>query len=236
MKMFFYLPLLYSLIYISSVHAGVVIGGTRFIYDEGKPSISFRVRNEDSFNYLVVTKIYADDGKATSGSIISHSEDKNLQFVADPPLFLLKHHKEGIIRLMKTTDNFPHDRESLAWVSIASIPAMQNSATGNTLQIAVRAHMKLIYRPKGLIGDPGNAYSQLTWARLGSQVSVTNPTPWYVTLVRLQSNGKTITEPGMVAPFSTRKQPWCPSEGTCQLQWQTLNDYGALLPPLHTNL
>lgn len=221
------------LLCVTSVQASVVIGGTRFIYQQKQPSISFRVLNQEQLNYLVVTKVQPDDGTRTVGTTTLIPAVKTVPFIANPPLFVVKANKEGMVRIMKTGgDDLPRDRESLFWLSIASIPESAGKPGQNQLQVAVRAHMKLIYRPDGLKGKPDTAYSQLKWSRKASEVSVTNPTPWYVTLVHLQSNGQEMPEPGMVAPFSTRVQPWCPEKGNCQLQWQTLNDYGALMPPL----
>ncbi|MDS6633133.1 hypothetical protein QYS46_32770 [Klebsiella michiganensis] len=34
----------------------------------------------------------------------------------------------------------------------------------------------------------------------------------------------------MVAPLSSRSVAWCPAQGGCALQWQTLNDYGRAMP------
>ncbi|WP_410505487.1 fimbrial biogenesis chaperone [Klebsiella michiganensis] len=93
--------------------------------------------------------------------------------------------------------------------------------------------MKLFYRPKGVQGDSQQAYRQLRWQRQGKTVTVQNPTPFYVTLLNMQANGQSIAGAGMVAPFSSRTAAWCPAQGGCALQWQTLNDYGRAMPAMH---
>lgn len=120
--------------------AGVVIGGTRFIYNEGKPSISFRVINQSPSRYLILSKIVADGDPHAA-----------VPFVATPPVFALNGHKENEIRVMYTSGQLPADRESLFWVTVANIP-QADSQQQNTLQIAVRSRMKLFYRPKGIQG------------------------------------------------------------------------------------
>ena len=200
--------------------AGVVIGGTRFIYNEGKPSISFRVINQSPSRYLITSKILADGDPHAA-----------VPFVATPPVFVLNGHKENEIRVMYTSGQLPADRESLFWVTVANIP-QADSQQQNTLQIAVRSRMKLFYRPKGVQGDSQQAYRQLTWRRQGKTVTVQNPTPFYVTLLNMQANGQSIAGAGMVAPLSSRSVAWCPAQGGCALQWQTLNDYGRAMPAM----
>lgn len=200
--------------------AGVVIGGTRFIYNEGKPSISFRVINQSPSRYLITSKILADD-----------DPHAGVPFVATPPVFALNGHKENEIRVMYTSGQLPADRESLFWVTVANIP-QADSQQQNTLQIAVRSRMKLFYRPKGVQGDSQQAYRQLRWQRQGKTVTVQNPTPFYVTLLNMQANGQSIAGAGMVAPFSSRTAAWCPAQGGCALQWQSLNDYGRAMPAM----
>lgn len=39
-----------------AAHAGVVIGGTRFIFDQKKSSITFEVKNTSQTRFLVMSK------------------------------------------------------------------------------------------------------------------------------------------------------------------------------------
>jgi P pilus assembly chaperone PapD len=62
-----------------------------------------------------------------------------------------------------------------------SIPASSTEADRNTLQIAVRTKLKLIFRPKSLSDDvPVNHAKELSWSRSGNQVIVKNPSPFYI--------------------------------------------------------
>ncbi len=177
--------------------------------------------NQSPSRYLILSKIVADGDPQAA-----------VPFVATPPVFALNGHKENEIRVMYTSGQLPADRESLFWVTVANIP-QADSQQQNTLQIAVRSRMKLFYRPKGVQGDSQQAYRQLTWRREGKTVTVQNPTPFYVTLLNMQANGQSIAGAGMVAPLSSRSVAWCPAQGGCALQWQTLNDYGRAMPAMH---
>jgi P pilus assembly chaperone PapD len=203
--------------------AGVSIGGTRFIYGEKTQGLKVELRNSSAETWLINTHV--STGGAWSGVSASPTV---APFIVTPPLFALKKNKEGSLRLIKTTGELPLDRESLFTLSIAAIPS--GKTLDNRVQIAVRSQLKLFYRPSNLPGEPEKAYSQLRWAIAKGKTKVINPTPYYVTLVNVQANGKHIENAGMVAPFSVRVTDWCLSENTCQLHWRSLNDYGRLMP------
>ncbi|HDR1956306.1 TPA: molecular chaperone [Enterobacter hormaechei] len=219
----------------TAVQAGLVIGGTRFIYNSKDASITFQVKNTSQNPYLVQSKIISEDGKNILGTT-GLTPPTDVPFIATPPLFPLKAGRENVVRIMYTAGNLPKDRESVFWLSVTGIPGTKEKARDNTLQIAVRNRIKLFYRPEGLPGRSADAYRQLSWSHTGSNVTVKNPTPYYVTLYNLTVNGTQRPDAGMVAPFSSRTQPWCPASGECALQWQTIDDYGAVMPPLHVNV
>lgn len=56
--------------------------------------------------------------------------------------------KENTLRIFLTEEGLPSDQESLFWLNIKTIPATEK--TENSLQIAFKTQMKLIYRPKSL--------------------------------------------------------------------------------------
>ncbi|HIE5389291.1 TPA: fimbrial biogenesis chaperone [Enterobacter cancerogenus] len=206
-----------------TAHAGVIIGGTRFIFDADKTGITFTVHNTAKIRYLIVTKIYNDDASSTA----------HVPFIAIPPLFTVNSGHSNIVRILRTGGDLPDDRESLFWLSIASIPetsGTQDPPGANTLQVAVRSKMKLFYRPAGLKGREEDAYKRLVWKAEGGRLSATNPTPYYVTLFKLKCNGQTVADAGMVAPFSTKIIPAGRGNKPYTIQWQTINDYGGVMP------
>lgn len=219
------------LLAVFSAHAGIVVGGTRFIYSGSRESISFNVKNTSSDVYLVQTKIMSDNrDTALPGPQTITAETP---FIASPPLFRLNPLHENSVRIIKIAGNLPQNRESLFWLTVAGIPAAEQQNQNNTVQIAMRHRMKLFYRPANLPGDAKKAYAQLMWSRQGKNVVVQNPTPYFVTLLTLTVNGQTVNTPGMVSPYSSLNQPWCPESGECNLQWQAIDDFGAATSPLH---
>ncbi|HHI2554918.1 molecular chaperone [Klebsiella aerogenes] len=213
-------------LFSSLAHAGVVIGGTRFVFGEKQSSISVALRNKSPEAYLVNARILTGGGWAGSDK----PETPGAPFIATPPLFTLGGNRENTLRIVRTGGDLPADRESLFTLSVATIPSGKPGP--NTVQMAVRASLKLYYRPAGLQGDPEQAYTQLKWSQAGGALTVENPTPYYVTLFQLKANDRVVDDAGMVAPFARRSVHWCDGHPSCRLQWQTLNDYGRVMAPV----
>ncbi|MCM7177196.1 fimbria/pilus periplasmic chaperone [Enterobacter hormaechei] len=207
--------------------AGVVIGGTRFVYPQDQRAISVTVRNKSSLPYLIGTKIYR--GGRWPGAQ-QPPEAATAWFTATPPLFALQPGRENKIRLFRADAPLPADRETLFTLSIASIPASQRHS--DNVQMAVRSSMKFIYRPEGIQGEPALAYRQLRWQLTADGLTVENPSPYYVTLYQLSVNGTRVDNAGVVAPLSQRRTDWCKGTVRCQLTWQSLSDEGRILPSI----
>ena len=216
--------ILVSVLLSENGYAGIMIGGTRFIYHgDSEKGLPFLVKNSDDLPYLTQTKILPDNTQGNNiRQALPNSESAN--FVATPPLLPLRKKQENYIRIIRTEGKLPDDRESLFQLSIAAIPS--GRPTGNDLQLAIRSRYKLIFRPSGLKGEPNQAYQQLRWQRHGAQVTIENPTPYYVTLFQMVINGKLQPAEGVVAPFGSRTESWCPKNGGCGFKWQSLDDLG----------
>ena len=219
---------------VPSVHAGLVVGGTRFIFYGQKNAITVGVRNASALPFLVVSKVIPDDGSDTAGSTPAGPGVTRAPFMVTPPLFRLKGGRDSLLRVVRTGGHLPEDRESLFRLSVAGIPESPEKPGANTLEVAVRSKFKFFYRPAGLKGKAEDAWHQISWSRQGASVTVSNPTPYYVTLYNLKVNGHP-TDGGMVPPLSSRTQPWCQS-GSCSLTWQSINDYGRVMPAWQVSL
>jgi P pilus assembly chaperone PapD len=81
-----------------------------------------------------------------------------------------------------------------------------------------------------MINNGKQACSQLKWTRQGNRVnSAYNPLPYYVTLFGVQTNGEAHRDAGMVPPFTFRTWSWYSISDKCELKWQGIDDYGAIL-------
>lgn len=202
--------------------AGVVVGGTRFVYGEKDNAITVDLKNTSDINFLINTKIMLFSGSA--------AENKEVPFIATPPLFRLSVGHTNKLRIIKTDNTLPADRESLFQLSIAAIPEGGN--VPDSVQMAVRSHFKLFYRPAGLPSRPYSASEKLKWYFYNKDLLVKNSSPYYVTFSHLDINGVQAKTAGMIAPYSTLVVPGCNGQLPCTVSGQTVNDYGKIMPEI----
>lgn len=198
--------------------AGVVIGGTRVIYNGDKKESSIGIENPDSSPYLIQSWVESEAGKSDKSS-----------FIVTPPLFRLDAKQKNTLRIMQATTTLPADRETLFWLNMKSIPASSPSDGANTLQLAVNTRIKLIYRPAALKdSSPDNASSQLKWARQGQTLSVSNPTPYYINFQSISVGGRVLDKVTFVAPKSSATFRLPADARGNQLEWKVISDYGSI--------
>ncbi|MFC0229392.1 fimbrial biogenesis chaperone [Serratia aquatilis] len=209
---------LFLLVLTFESYAGVVIGGTRFIYDENRKELSVSIRNPDNSPYLIQSWL----------SNIEQQEARDIPFIVTPPLFRLNADSSSALRIVKT-GNLPDNRESVFWLNIKSIPTSDPNAK-NQLNISVNSRVKLFYRPASLTTqDAVGSYKKVSFYRAGNQVFAKNPTPFYISMGSLNINGRELPNPGMIAPMSEKSWsiPAVASSSELQINWSVINDYGA---------
>lgn len=204
------------LVTAGGTQAGVVVGGTRLIYDGSRKESSLSVSNLDSSPYLIQSWVEV----TTSGT-------EKAPFIVTPPLFRLDGGQDNTLRVVRTGGSLPADRESLYWMNIKSIPSAVSESRQNTLQIAVKTRIKLIYRPEGLKGTPEEQTEKLVWQRRGGNLQVTNPTPFYMNFHQVRIGGMGLNGVTYVAPMSTVSFPLSSGSGG-SVSWKIISDYGGV--------
>ncbi|EME8537202.1 molecular chaperone [Salmonella enterica] len=200
-----------------TAQAGIVIGGTRVIYNGDKKETSAAIRDPDKSGVWLVQS-WVDNGVRGGKA----------PFIVTPPLFRINPGEENILRIVRTGGNLPEDRESVFWLNVKSIPATDDSAPhNNVLQVVVKSRLKLFYRPAGLEGQPETAYHQLSVARRGNLLTISNPTPYYVTLFTLKVDGQEIKDADMVPPMGSVSFA-LPTATASSVTWQAISDYGGV--------
>jgi len=201
---------------------GVVLGSTRVVYDANNKEASITVNNRSTNQYFLVQS-WVDD----------KSGNKKVPFAITPPLFRLNANKENMLRIIKTTDTLPTDRESVYWVNVKAIPpAPEGGAEQNVLQLAIKTRVKLFYRPKGLPGKAVEAPAALQWARKGNTLVVSNPTPYSVTLNSVQIAGKNVPDVDLVMPKETSTIVLPAGVTGNNVTFTTINDFGGISPEI----
>lgn len=200
---------------MSVASAGVIIGGTRVIYDGDKKEASISVKNPDSTPYLIQSWVETQSGGT-----------EKVPFIVTPPLYRLDKGQQNIERVL-LTGALPQDKESLYWLNIKSIPSAKQIA--NSLQVAVKTRIKLIYRPKPLKGIvPEQLANKLTWQRAGNQIQVTNPTNYIMNFNEISVAGKKLEDVSYVLPGSTARFDLPKGVSSGSVTYKLINDYGSI--------
>ncbi|HBV2141021.1 TPA: molecular chaperone [Klebsiella variicola] len=200
--------------------ASITLGGTRLVYDASKREAVISVTNgQQSAPHLIQSWVEANGG----------ATDK-APFVVTPPLFRLDAGRENTLRVVFTgASALPDNRESVFWLNVKSIPAVEKSDQ-NRLLIAVKSKIKLFYRPAILNTDAAaDAWKKLSFRHSGGQLTINNPTPYYVSLFSLKAGSQAIENPPMVPPFGSVSVT-SPS-GT--VTWQAISDFGGITAEMH---
>ncbi|MGL5387631.1 MAG: fimbrial biogenesis chaperone [Serratia sp. (in: enterobacteria)] len=193
---------------------GVTVGGTRLIYDGGKKEASLSVTNTDTNPYLIQSWAETQNGGA-----------EKAPFIVTPPLFRLDGNQQNLLRIVRTGGSLPEDRESLYWLNVKSIPAGSKKEGANTLQIAVKTRIKLIYRPQGLKGTPEDVTGKLTWSQSGTQLTVANSTPFVMNFQQVKVGGREVKDITYVLPMSQATFS-VPANVSGGVSWKLISDYG----------
>ncbi|OMQ19624.1 molecular chaperone [Serratia oryzae] len=181
----------------SQAQAAIALDRTRIIFAGGDKSLSLSVNNDNpQLPYLAQGWIEdAQGNKVTSPLTVL------------PPVQRIEPGAKSQIKVqaLPMVSQLPQDRETLYYFNLREIPPKSDKA--NTLQIALQTRIKLFYRPKALVKTTAEMATpwqeQLTLTRQGDKYLVSNPTPYYVTLVDAGSQkGASVSgfEPLMLEP------------------------------------
>lgn len=213
--------LFWTTLFSGCVHAGVVIGGTRVIYPADKREVSLQLYNKDKVDYLVQSWAESEEkGKAA--------------FIITPPLQRIEGGENNTLRIMRMVDSLPENRETLQWINIKVIPPSTGEGEQNTLQIAIKSRLKLIYRPVALSSKtPEEVATSLKWTRVGNTLQVNNPTPYYMNFSSIVLGSKELQDVTYVAPSSTLSLPLPANTAGNSVKWSLITDFGGS-GPVHT--
>ncbi|EFD2700713.1 transcriptional regulator YdeO [Escherichia coli] len=159
-------------------NAAVALGATRVIYPANQKQVLLPVTNNDPASVYLIQSWIENAG-----------DQKDTQFVITPPLFSMQGKKENTLRIINATNHqLPGDRESLFWVNVKAIPAMEKDQKNeNTLQLAIISRIKMFYRPTNLAMAPEEAPAMLRFRRSGSNLTLINPTPYFITVTNMKA-------------------------------------------------
>jgi len=212
--------------------AGIVLENTRVIYPgSAKKGITFTVKNRTGQTYLLQSRV-VPWGDASSG--VSPAEVA--PFIVVPPLARFIPDDALTLRIRLTKHDLPTDRESVFGLSLKAIPSQSapgdDSEAGAKIVLALQNNLKLFYRPTELVEMTAEVRAQgLKFGVQGSELTVHNTTPYYVTLGEMKADNHTVVldEQRMLAPFSTAYVN-LPVARPQLLSWNIFDDDGRLTP------
>lgn len=181
-----------------AAQAAVSLDRTRVIFDGASKTVSMTISNDNKkLPYLAQAWLEDAQGNKIQGPL-----------TVLPPLQRVEPGKSSQVKVqaLPAVATLPQDRETLYYFNLREIPPKSDKP--NTLQIALQTRIKLFYRPEAIAIDRSATppQEQLKLKREGSGYEVTNPTPYYVTIVDGRpKNGQSAKDftPVMIAPFSS---------------------------------
>ena len=135
------LTLLCSFCIGQALAGGIVLQRTRVIYDASRKEAALPVANKGAETpYLLQSWVDNIDGKSRA------------PFIITPPLFRLEAGDDSSLRIIKTADNLPENKESLFYINVRAIPAKKKSddVNANELTLVFKTRIKMFYRPAHL--------------------------------------------------------------------------------------
>ncbi|HCP1543072.1 TPA: molecular chaperone [Escherichia coli] len=205
----------------------VTLGASRIIFDDKKNASSLLVENKQEYPVLIESRIMDES-----------SEKKSSEYFVTPPLFRLDPGQKNSISVIKTSNEFPLDTESLNWICVKSVPPTKGSAWADSntknestlnIDILVNNCIKIITRPSALDNIKDGSYgSKLRWSVSNSTLSVENPTPYYINFSSINLDKRNITPPVFLKPKSSYAfNKKIDIKGGDKIRWKLIDDYGA---------
>lgn len=200
---------------------GISIQGTRIVYPLSAEQQTISIRNSSKESrYLVQTWVEDEEGQ--------HSNE----FISTPPIYISAPSSENIIRIVRTSNSQPKDRESLYYFIAKAIPPVnQDAEDGSVIRVSAANRIKLFLRPEGL-GKPEDWIKKITFKVINSsEFLIKNESPYFFTLTKIKSKG-TVLDGVMVPPFDEKKIS-LRNKGKIinnRVDFEYINDFGAIIP------
>lgn len=207
-------------------HAGIALSGTRVIYPADNKEVTLAVISSDTDTRPYLIQSFVDN----SGPEGKEQSTDKAPFIITPPLFRLEAGQQSMLRIVKTGGALPEDRESVFWINVKAIPADDPGMKGqNVLKMSIKNRIKLFYRPTSPVfsdSDVQGRFHGVKFRKIGKQLQVTNPTPYYLTFFSLSAGNAPVDTTNMMVPPKGSISYSLPDNSSDSIHWQWLNDFG----------
>ncbi|GAL58488.1 putative fimbrial chaperone protein [Pseudescherichia vulneris NBRC 102420] len=197
----------------SLASAAIQLQQTRMVYPEGEPSVALVIKNNDATHSVAIESWVKSDQGA---------------LIIKPSATIIKPAAKGVINI-HIHDNGKNNEESLYWLSIKGVP-LEKSTSSKPVAITVINRIKVFYRPQSLIAGAADAYKQISVSRCAKQITIKNPTPYYVTFYSFKIDNQEVTRAQMIAPYGELLMPQPTAGQKNRASWQSIADSGFRTP------
>lgn len=181
--------------------ANLALDGSRVVLYHSDREASLNIKNDGEFPVVVQT--WVDDGNPEN----TPETITDVSALSLPPVLQLKPSESQQVRVINKFTNTDKEKETLYWLNLYEImpkPANKKYDEG-LINVVVRLQVKVFYRPDNLIMAISDVSSALIFTKSDKQLTIENPTPFYVTIKSASSeNNPNILIP-MIAPFSKQQ-------------------------------
>lgn len=198
-------------------YAGILLGSTRVVIENGRNEGSVNVHNREDNNYLI------------QSWVLDKSEVPTDDIALTPPLFKLSANTSNALRIVITKD-LPQDRETLYWLNVKFIPSVKKSnLDNNSLSFALNNRIKIIYRPESLSGESINqVFEKIIIQKSGNALKIKNPTKYFINISEILINKKNIKNPGYIEPETEISLDLPKNNKNGNLEYIFIDDLGKL--------
>lgn len=206
----------------SAPFAAVNVDRTRLVFAANDIAQSLTLANDSVTPMLL--QVWTDAGETASSP-----DNSRTPLVVLPPVFKMQPDELRTLRVMLSSRrSLPEDRESLFWLNIYQIPPELSATKSATckLVLPLRLRLKVFIRPTGLKAPTANDEQKLRFSIASQGITITNPTPWYMSLTVTATKGIRIGSI-MLAPYERRDVvlSQAPAVGTT-VNYAVINDSG----------
>lgn len=208
---------------------GIAFYVLRVIYPEkDKKGVTLTAYNKSAKPYLMQSWIRPVD--PASGDVDLHyTHTPKMPFIVTPPLARLEADGELTLRIRRSGEPLPDDRESVFFISMKALPAQSKPGENSQVVMTVVSNMKLFYRPAGLARRAvAEMAPQLRFRREGNVLIADNPTPYWLTFSRLQVGSLSLDKPALrlMVPPKGQQHYRLPPQTSGNVSWQLIDEDG----------
>lgn len=189
--------------------AEIQLQQTRLVYPAGKSSVILVIKNSDT-THAVAIESWVESGRR--------------DITITPATLIIKPGRHGTLNIHIPDNEHGDNQESLYWLNVKGIP-LGKSHLPEQLAISVINRIKIFYRPQMLFAGAGEVYNKLNVSACGKQLTIKNPTPYYINFYSFKADDEEVETVRLLGPYETQSVS-LPAGQHPIARWQAILDSG----------